>query len=107
MRTSNLNVTLRIPIPIDEPDANGVIYTEEAVKEAYKNIKDLPIIQYNDGGITETVGVVTDGYYNNGIVTVNGHIWYGGSECKNVNLHKENGITVVDSFEITGFGITK
>lgn len=32
MRTENIEVTFKIPIPIDRPDLNGVIYSREAVK---------------------------------------------------------------------------
>ena len=50
MRTENIEVTFKIPIPVDTPDLNGVIYSKEAIRNAYKNVKNIPIeIPCNDG----------------------------------------------------------
>ena len=43
MRTENIKVTFKIPIPVDTPDLNGVIYSKEVIRNAYKNVKDIPI----------------------------------------------------------------
>lgn len=43
MRTENIKVTFKIPIPVAKPDLNGVIYSKEAIRNAYKNVKDVPI----------------------------------------------------------------
>ena len=43
MRTENIKVTFKIPIPVDKPDLNGFIYSKEAIRNAYKNIKNIPI----------------------------------------------------------------
>lgn len=43
MRTENIEVTFKIPIPVDKPDLNGVIYSKEAIRNAYKNVKNIPI----------------------------------------------------------------
>ena len=39
MRTENIEVTFKIPIPVDKPDLNGVIYSKEAIRNAYKDKK--------------------------------------------------------------------
>ena len=43
MRTENIEVTFKIPIPVDKPDLNGVVYSKEAIRNAYKNVKNIPI----------------------------------------------------------------
>ena len=48
MRTENIEVKLTIPIPVDRPDKNGVMYTKEAIEKAINNFPtNLPII-YKD-----------------------------------------------------------
>ena len=50
MRSENIEVTFKIPIPVDKPDLNGVIYSKDAIKNAYKNVKNVPIeIPCSDG----------------------------------------------------------
>ena len=50
MRSESIEVTFKIPIPVDKPDLNGVIYSKEAIRNAYKNVKDIPIeIPCSDG----------------------------------------------------------
>lgn len=39
MRTENIEVTFKIPIPVDKPDLNGVIYSKQAIRNAYKNVR--------------------------------------------------------------------
>jgi hypothetical protein len=41
MRSENIEVTFKIPIPVDKPDLNGVIYSKDAIKNAYKNVNLL------------------------------------------------------------------
>ena len=48
MRTENIEVTFKIPIPVDKPDLNGVIYSKEAIRNAYKNVKNIPIEMPNN-----------------------------------------------------------
>lgn len=66
MRTENIKVTFTIPIPIDKPDLNGVIYSKAAIRNAYKNAKDVPIeILCSDGqflpiGVAQEVELVED-----------------------------------------------
>lgn len=66
MRTENIKVTFKIPIPVDKPDLNGFIYSKEAIRNAYKNIKNIPIkIPNNDGeflpiGVAQEVELIED-----------------------------------------------
>ena len=57
MRSENIEVTFKIPIPVDKPDLNGVIYSKDAIKNAYKNVKNVPIEIPNDKGKFLPIGV--------------------------------------------------
>ena len=106
MRSENIEVTFKIPIPVDKPDLNGVIYSKDAIKNAYKNVKNEPIKIPNDKGkflpidVCQEAELIEDenGMHIKGI----GIIWHGGTE-ETVGI-EENKIT---SFNVTGFGFAK
>ena len=106
MRTENIEVTFKIPIPVDKPDLNGVIYSKEAIRNAYKNVKNVPIeMPNNDGeffsiGVTQEVELIEDedGMYITGV----GLIWHGGTE-ESVEMVNNK----VTSFHVSGIGISK
>ena len=60
MRTENIKVTFKIPIPVDKPDLNGVIYSKEAIRNAYKNVKDIPIEIPNNDSEFFPIGVAQE-----------------------------------------------
>ncbi len=113
MRVENIGIKLTLPIPIGEPDKNGVVFSEQAVEKAVSSLrKNLPII-YRDNDkvqdgvvIGHTVGdthiVTWDGEHQVCKITVDGVVHFGGTECI-VNEIK-NG--EVKDFQITGFGIS-
>lgn len=106
MRTENIKVTFKIPIPVDTPDLNGVIYSKEAIRNAYKNVKDVPIEMPNNDGELFPIGVVQeaeliedeDGMYITGV----GLVWHGGTE-ESIEI-KDGKVT---SFKVNGIGIAK
>lgn len=106
MRTENIKVTFKIPIPIDKPDLNGVIYSKEAIRNAYKNVKNIPIeIPNNDGelfpiGVAQEVELIEDknGMYITGV----GLVWHGGTE-ESVEMVNNK----VTNFHVSGIGISK
>ena len=106
MRTENIKVTFKIPIPVDKPDLNGVIYSKEAIINAYKNVKDIPIeIPCSDGqflpiGVAQEVEFIEDkdGIYITGV----GLVWHGGTE-ESVEMVDDK----VTSFHVSGIGISK
>ena len=106
MRTENIKVTFKIPIPVDKPDLNGVIYSKEAIRNAYKNVKDIPIeMPNNDGqlfpiGVAQEVELIEDenGMYITGV----GLCWHGGTE-ESVEMVDGK----VTSFHVSGIGISK
>lgn len=59
MRCSNIQVSFKIPVPINKPDGNGVVYTKEVVEKAVLESKlGLPIEIING---TESIVVgITD-----------------------------------------------
>lgn len=106
MRTENIKVTFTIPIPVDKPDLNGVIYSKEAIRNAYKNVKDIPIeIPCSDGqflsiGVAQEVELVED---KNGMhIAGVGLIWHGGTD-ESVEI-KDGKVT---SLKVNGIGIAK
>lgn len=106
MRTENIKVTFKIPISVDKPDLNGFIYSKEAIRNAYKNIKNIPIeIPNNDGeflpiGVAQEVELIED--EDSMYVTGVGLIWHGGTE-ESVEI-KDGKVT---SFKVNGIGIAK
>lgn len=110
MRTNNIKVTMTIPIPYDQPDNNGDIYTKEAVEKAVNNLhKYLPIIFRGEseekviGTITGDSHIATWDFENQVCnLTVNGEVFFGGTECI---ADIDNG-KIVD-FEIVGIGLSK
>lgn len=106
MRTENIKVTFKIPIPVDKPDLNGVIYSKKAIRNAYKNVKDIPIeIPCSDGqflpiGVAQEVEFIEDkdGIYITGV----GLVWHGGTE-ESVEMVDGK----VTSFHVSGIGFSK
>lgn len=106
MRTENIKVTFKIPIPVDKPNLNSVVYSKDAIRNAYKNVKDIPIeMLNNDGeffpiGVAQEVELIEDenGMYITGV----GLVWHGGTE-ESVEI-KDGKVT---SFKVNGIGIAK
>ena len=110
MRTDNIKVTITIPIPYDQPDKNGNIYTKEAVEKAVNNLhKYLPII-FRDESEGKVIGSTTgDSHiatwdFENQVcnLTVNGEVFFGGVE----GIVTANNGKIVD-FKIVGIGLSK
>ena len=112
MRVNDTKVKFTIPIPIDKPDKNGVVYTKEAVENAVNNLRtNLPIV-YGDGEADKKVIGVTTG--NSHIVTwdsenqvckmtVDGVVFYSGAEI--IVNEIENG--KITDFDIISIGLSK
>lgn len=102
MRAKYIKTSLEIPVPINKPDLNGVVYTEKAIKDACDNAKDLPIILYDSDSKTKIKGIAEKVKYENGHILVDGYLFYGGTE-ESVIFDDENKII---SMELKGFGIS-
>ena len=106
MRSENIEVSFKIPIPVDNPELNGVIYSKDAIKNAYKNVKDIPIeMPCSDGqflpvGVAQEVELIED---ENGMhITGVGLVWHGGTEESVETVNDK-----VTSFHVRGVGISK
>ena len=110
MRTDNIKVTITIPIPYDQPDENGNIYTKEAVENAVNNLhKHIPII-FRGESEEKVIGTTIDDShiatwdFENQVckLTVDGEVFFGGAE----GIVTANNGKIVD-FEILGIGLSK
>lgn len=110
---SKIKFTIEIPIPTNEPDGNGIIYTEESIIKAYEKVNNVPLIQYDEQGRSIVIGIVEKAEYTNrtGILNgyLNGYYFSGGSNESNVLLDEENGkpIGKVLEMEIKSFGFSR
>lgn len=104
IRSENVLVEFKIPIPIDRPDKNGNIYSEECWKNI--DLKGKPIID-RFGVEPVVLGVIENSDVINSYLCINGTLWHGGTECIVNKSRVENGITILDNIDITAIGITK
>lgn len=111
MRVENAKIKITIPIPIDKPDANGTIYTEEAVSDALNNLRaNLPIFfkenEETDAKIIGATGkshIVNWDYENNVCnVTIEGVVFYSGAD---IIAHEMENSKITD-FRIASIGLT-
>jgi len=112
MRVENTKVKITIPIPVDKPDCNGVIYTAEAVENALNNLQtNLPIIYKEDvegyakviGATTGTSHIVTWDSENQVCkLTVDGVIFHSGADI----IVNEIEDCKISDFRIASIGLT-
>ena len=57
MNTNNIEVKISIPFRLNRPDNNGNIYTENAIKNALKEFKSVPLV-VEKGKSFECYGVI-------------------------------------------------
>lgn len=112
MRVENAKVKITIPIPIDKPDANGIVYTEEAVENAINNLQSRLPILFKESKETEEKVIGATGRSHivswdsdNQVckLTIEGALFYSGAEII-VNEMSEDG-TITD-FRIVNIGLT-
>lgn len=101
MRTKFIKTSLEIPVSINKPDLNNVLYTEDAIKKACENANGQPIIMYSPGGETKIIGIANNVTYKSGHILVDGTIFYGGTEESVLFDDKK-----IISMSIQGFGIS-
>lgn len=104
MRCSSIQVSFKMPVPINQPDGNGTVYTKEAVENSVNNLKCVIPIVMREGIVETIIGFANklefikenEEYYIQGV----GHIMHGGTEEK-VNIQNNT----VTSMEIVSVGI--
>lgn len=111
MRVENTKIKFTIPIPIDKPDCNGVIYTKEAIEDAVTHLNtNLPIVYKDNDTDTKVIGVTTGSSHiatfdsENQVckITVDGVVFYSGAEIF-VNEIEDG---KVSDFRIASIGLT-
>lgn len=84
MRSENIKVKFTIPFPCEKPDLNGNVYTKEAIENACKNLKNIPIGIYDDDGqfipigVTQDTRLIKDG--DSFVLSGVGSIFHGGTD---------------------------
>ena len=111
MRVENTKIKLTISIPIDKPDANGIMYAEEAVENALNNLQPYLPILFKEGtetdakviGATGTSHIVSWDYDNKVCnVTIDGVVFYSGADI--IVNEMEDG--KISDFRIASIGLT-
>ena len=104
IKIENTKITLSIPMPVDKPDRNGFIFSQEAINKLCNQELSIPIVdRRNDKEIV--IGHCTGSpSYLNGYLSINGMQYGNGLEfvCKDSSID-ENGIRVINKFEISGY----
>ena len=107
MRTDNINITMKMPLPVNNPDRNGVMYSKEAFKKAFEDVNGKPLEVLLNNGNRTPIGVIQDITYVEDefgdYALVNGIIMYDGT-CEYVqNLEKVS--SVITSMTLARVGI--
>lgn len=110
MRTKNIQVSVKIPFPFNQPDENGVVYTREAIEKAIPTFSNAPIVSYSNNTGPRIIGIlnyddpVAEWDEENGIcnLAVTGLLFHGGTECSVVLDDNK----VVTHMSIQSVGIT-
>lgn len=104
MRVDNVEITMKIPLPIDKPDRNGVTYSREALMNGFKDCMGLPLMLIKDDGSWVNIGTTRDIQYHTSVdgdfVMVNAVLWHGGTSEDVKRVHG-----VVRQMIITNIGI--
>ena len=111
MRVENTEVILTIPIPVDRPDKNGVVYTKEAIEKAVNNLHaNLPIVYQDNKNDEKVIGTTTgkscivswDSKNQVCQLTMSGVVFYSGAKI--IVNEIENG--KITDCEIASIGLT-
>ena len=98
-----IEITMKIPFPINKPDGNGVIYTEEAVKKAVREFDGgAPLMIVKDEIFTVIGHIEKLELSDNYEVIAHGFCYFGGTN--------EQGIidnNIVSDFNFISFGISE
>ena len=106
MRVNNVKILMEIPVPFNNTDDNGVMYSDMAFKDACGNAVGQPIEIINNDGSSTVVGVATEVCYiadeiNGDYIRVNGNLFHGGTS-EQVSINKG----MVTDVRLTSFGVT-
>ena len=85
MRCNNIEIEMKVPIPVMSPDGNNNLYTEEAIINATKNCENIPLTRYDDKEEI-VIGHTTNVNYKDGYVYCKAIIYAGGFCSSDVEL---------------------
>lgn len=105
--TKPIEITMRIPLPVDKPDGNGIVYPKDILEKAYNDITYCPLVfkgkeNYDDVviGVINNAKIIEENkqYY----AIVSGVVWNSGTS-ERISFDK----TKISSMEIQdiGFGV--
>lgn len=108
MRTDNINITMKMPLPVNNPDRNGTMYSKEAFQKAFEDAKDKPLEVLLNNGTRAVIGTIQDMSYVEDefgdYALVNGRIMYGGT-CEYIeDLEKVSGVITGMTLASVGIG---
>lgn len=106
MRAENINLTMKMPLPINKPNDNGVIYTKEAFIKAFKEAKGKPLEIIRDDGSSDIIGTTHSIEYiedENGDYGLVSASLYHGDTCEEVDFRDG----FVTSIRLSSVGISK
>lgn len=103
MRTSNIKVTIDMPLPVGVPDCNGFTYTQEAIREAVRTMGGVPLM-FDD----TIIGVVEAGYVaseaeDKSVLRLYAVIPFGGTLDRVTGFDKSS--QAISTYKITGVGL--
>lgn len=98
-----IEIIMKIPFPINEPDRNGVIYTKEAIEKAVERFDGgVPLIMVKDEVGTVIGHIHSAELSENYEVTAHGEVFFGGTSDE--GDVKNNTVT---DFRFLSFGISE
>ena len=108
MRTNDIEVTMRIPLRVDTPDANGNIYTKGAVELGCHIFKGAPLVVIDEKNRQRTIGAIDKLEYveedDKCYAVASGSIASGGT-CESVVTDEEGNNITVKGMTITCVGL--
>lgn len=102
IRSEYIGVTFKIPVPVDKPDGNGIMFNIDAIKKACENFTSRPLEYVDKDGASTVIGTCDSIKFleDENVVWVDGYVWHGGT-CESVDLLDK----IVNNMTITSFGI--
>lgn len=93
-------ITIEIEIRPENPDQNGVRYTENALREMTETAKGKPIV-FKD----QPIGIVDSASYDGRFLKINGFM-FGGGTSEQVVLSDKTKDTLVTSAKVVSVGFS-
>ena len=104
MRAKNIELTIKMNLPVDEPDKNGFTYPKDVLQNAFKDVDTLPLCVTTPSGETIVIGTINSAVYFPAVhghyVLMNAVVWNGGT--KDVAEHDNNNIVQKMNIECVG-----